>query len=121
MKHHSPTQHAGVEAEKIAMDYLRKKGLKLVTRNFATKFGEIDLIMEDRTTLVFIEVRSRSGSFMSALETIDLYKQRKIVFTALRYLQCYPTPKACRFDVISMKTNAKAIEIHWIKDAFQVE
>lgn len=121
MKNHSPTQYIGIEAEKFAFHFLKKRGLTLVQRNYVTHFGEIDLIMEDESTLIFIEVRFRSGQFVSGLETIDSHKQRKIILSASRFLQAYPTWKACRFDVITMRPDPVNLEIHWIKDAFQVE
>jgi putative endonuclease len=104
----------GQNAERQAEAFLRKKGLKLVDRNFKKPFGEIDLIMQDGNTLVFIEVRSRStGNLASPEETIDRNKQRRIIKVAKSYLQNYPlTP--CRFDVVGIVGQ----DIYWIPNAF---
>lgn len=121
MKRHSPTQQIGNKAEKKAYQFLKKQGLKLITRNYRRSYGEIDLIMEDKQTLVFVEVRYRSNAMIKALDTIDHHKQRRIILTATRYLQVNPTWKACRFDVITFDPLVSDVEILWLKDAFQVE
>jgi putative endonuclease len=118
---HHPTQQIGNKAEKKACLFLKKQGLKLMTRNYRCSYGEIDLIMEDRQTLVFVEVRYRSNTMVKALDTIDHHKQRRIILAAMRYLQSNPTWKACRFDVVTFEPRAFDVEIFWLKDAFQVE
>lgn len=109
--------NAGLEAEKLAATFLINHGLKLVTKNYHCRFGEIDLIMKDAKTLVFVEVRLRSNSqFGSAGVSITPQKQRKLIATAQCYLQQYGE-SACRFDAILMnKTNLQNIE--WIRNAF---
>jgi putative endonuclease len=121
IKKHSPTQQIGVKAEKLAYHFLKNQGLKIVTRNFWTPWGEIDLIMQDPETIVFIEVRYRQSDYVSSIETIDLNKQLKIIRSAQTYLQKNPTWKSSRFDVIALQNHLDEVEIHWIKDAFQVE
>ncbi len=113
----------GKQAEQTALDYLENSGLIEVTRNFRSRTGEIDLIMLDRTTLVFIEVRSRnSNSFISPLETIDYRKQRKIVLTSRFFLQRYKGEyECCRFDIITLTGKIDSPQIDWIKNAFFVE
>lgn len=121
-KKHSPTQADGYKAEKMACDYLKMKGLRMVKKNYTTRCGEIDLIMEDRDTLVFIEVRQRKCTAqVSSAESVNRTKQKKIIRVALAYLLKYPTQKNCRFDVIAIKTFPHVTEIDWIKDAFQVQ
>lgn len=106
----------GKKAEDVACNYLLKNGLPLVTRNFTCRYGEIDLIMQDSDTLVFVEVRYRqSNSFGKAAETVDHNKQRKLVFTANYYLQKNPSSLATRFDVIAM---SEQHPIEWITNAF---
>jgi putative endonuclease len=113
--------NAGIEAEKLAATFLANHGLKLVTQNYHCRFGEIDLIMTDASTLVFIEVKLRSGSqFGGAAASITRQKQQKLILTAQHYLQQtnYKTEPACRFDAILMpKTNLQHIE--WIRNAFE--
>lgn len=108
----------GQIAEQIASDYLRAKGLRLITSNYRSRFGEIDLIMQEDKTLVFIEVRLRKNKlFGGAEESITASKQHKIVITAEYYLQQYGS-QACRFDAILMdKEDVNSIT--WIKNAFE--
>lgn len=107
----------GLEAEKLAASFLANHGLKLVTQNYHCKYGEIDLIMKDAKTLVFIEVRLRSNSqFGSAGASITPQKQQKLILTAQHYLQQHGDCQ-CRFDAILMdKTEVNHIK--WIRNAF---
>ncbi len=109
--------NAGLEAEKLAATFLTNHGLKLVTQNYHCRFGEIDLIMTEAKTLVFIEVRLRNNSqFGSAASSITPQKQKKLILTAQHYLQQHGQ-SACRFDAILMsKNNLQNIE--WIRNAF---
>ena len=73
----------GTAAEQRALDYLLAQGLKLVVRNWHCRFGEIDLILKDHKTLVFVEVRSRSQArFGGAARSIAIGKQQKLIRTA---------------------------------------
>jgi len=107
----------GAIKEALALDFLTKKGLVLMEKNFRTRFGEIDLIMRDGKYLVFVEVRYRSNPFYgSGLESIQDKKISKIRKTAARYLQkkAWSDKVFCRFDVISASHSG----IDWIRDAF---
>ncbi len=108
--------------ERIAQEYLHKQGLQSLACNYRSKFGEIDLVMRDNNTLVFIEVRFRSlSSYGQAAETVTRKKQKKIVKTASLFLsQRKLWDKPCRFDVVSIdKLSAEAgNQIHWYKAAF---
>ncbi|MCG8052690.1 MAG: YraN family protein [Candidatus Thiodiazotropha endolucinida] len=109
----------GEAAEQLAVDYLSRRGLKLVTRNFRCKVGEIDLIMREKRTLVFVEVRYRqSDDYGSALESITPSKQRKLLAAANLYLQQNQIDQACRFDVVAINGSANE-RTTWIKDAIQ--
>ena len=113
--------NAGLEAEKLAATFLTQHGLKLVTQNYHCRFGEIDLIMQDAKTLVFVEVKLRSSSqFGGAAASITPQKQQKMILTAQHYLQQsqYNVEPACRFDAILMnKSDLQHIE--WIRNAFE--
>ncbi len=110
---------AGKIAEELAATYLQQHGLTLVTSNYRCKFGEIDLIMRDGKSLVFVEVRLRSNaSFGGAASSITSQKQRKIAMTAEHYLQQHGN-QACRFDVVLMN-KVQLQQIDWIKNAFEV-
>jgi len=107
----------GNAAEQLAALFLQKRGLKLVERNFRCSYGEIDLIMRDGNTLIFIEVRLRSSdNFGGAAMSINQTKQQKLRRSAALYLQTRGD-SACRFDAILMsKLDINAVE--WIQDAF---
>lgn len=113
----------GIQAEKQALRLLKKEGLRLLNKNFACRTGEIDLIMLDQNTLVFIEVRFRSNPYFgSAISSIITKKQQKIRKTAAYYLQKHPrhNHRVCRFDVVAVSDNdvAPKKSLEWIKSAF---
>ncbi len=123
MEHKSPTRALGQELEVIACEYLGARGLALITRNFQCKLGEIDLIMRDDQTLVFVEVRYRkSERFGSAVESVDRRKQRKLTRTALLYLKIHRLNQStpCRFDILGITPNAcdKSLCFDWRQNAF---
>jgi len=113
---------SGQVAEQLACDYLQQQKLTLITKNYHCRRGEIDLIMQDQDTLVFVEVRYRkSNRYGSALESIDFKKQQKIIFTAQHYLSTQsPSLSLYRFDVIAITPTKVQPEITWVKDAFQL-
>lgn len=112
------TVRRGRQFENLAADYLRGKGLELVSRNYRSRTGEIDLIMRDGKTLVFVEVRARgSDRYGGAVESIDFHKQKRLSRTAIHYLQHTREQSACRFDVVAIGRK-NGPEIQWIKDAF---
>jgi len=117
------TQNKGKSAEEFAKHYLQRQGLTLVDQNYRCKYGEIDLIMRDAKTTVFVEVRYRqSEHFGSGAETVDSRKQRKLLASASHYLQnnLKAAKQPCRFDVISLTANAGAeYAVHWIPNAIQ--
>ena len=111
----------GQAAEEKALDYLQRKGLHLLNRNYRCKNGEIDLIMQQNDTLVFVEVRYRQSSlFGSAAESVTSSKQRKLLLTANHYLQKNRMDSPCRFDVVGIG-GKKLTEIEWIQNAFQAD
>lgn len=107
----------GSAAEVLAAHYLQQQHLKLLEKNFRCPYGEIDLIMQDGKTLVFVEVRMRSSaSFGGAAMSVTPSKQEKLRRSAQRYLQIHGE-QACRFDVVLMQTiDVNAVE--WLKNAF---
>ena len=116
----SKKQTPGALAEARAEIFLLHQGLVKRAKNYRCKLGEIDLIMQHDTTLVFIEVRLRTHTaFANAAESVTRRKQQKIIKTAQYYLQQHQlTDKAnCRFDVIAFSDNGNP---EWIKDAFSV-
>lgn len=118
----SSKQLKGQSGERLAEDYLCKQGLKLITRNYHCRQGEVDLIMELGSEIIFVEVRSRGpGSLASAAESVTPAKQRKLSLAALHYLDEHKLhQKHCRFDVvaITVQNNGKA-EVEWLTNAFE--
>jgi len=113
-----PSNSQGTLAEKQALSYLQEQGLRLICQNYYCRFGEIDLIMSDQDTLVFIEVRYRKNSdFGGAFASINSGKQRKIITTAKHYLTTLDNEPFCRFDAVAI--DSKSTTPAWIKDAFQ--
>jgi putative endonuclease len=116
------TPHAtlGQAAEHLAKDFLCRRGLLLLTCNYHCRFGEIDLVMQEKHCLVFVEVRYRSQTNHGhAEETITLAKQRKVIKAAEHYL-FYRKKKgiACRFDVITISGAITNPVVNWIPNAF---
>lgn len=111
----------GALAEDIACRFLIDQGLRPVARNFRCRGGEIDLIMQDRACLAFIEVRSRrSTAFVTPGHTVDTRKQRKIIRTAAMFLsreRRFANVRV-RFDVIAIE-GSSVDSITWIRDAFR--
>lgn len=115
---------SGAWGEALAAEYLRKKHYKVVASGYRCRFGEIDLIVQDRKFLVFVEVKLRKNAkFAQALEYVDRRKQDKIRTTASMYLSQNQTALQPRFDVIEIYapdgTATVHPEIHHMEDAFQ--
>jgi putative endonuclease len=109
--------NAGDRAERIAAAYLQDKGLALIESRYRCRWGEIDLILRDRDTVVFAEVRlRRSRTFGGAAYSIDRRKQARIIATARHYL-ARTEDSACRFDVVLLE-GTEPSQIEWIRDAF---
>jgi putative endonuclease len=106
----------GDRAEAAAAAWLEQQGLQVRDRNFRSRFGEIDLICEERGTLVFVEVRKRSSErFGGAAESITAAKRSKLLATARIYLASLKHDMPCRFDAILIDGSGR---IDWIRDAF---
>jgi putative endonuclease len=115
---------AGAWGESLAAGYLAKKRYKLVAANYRCRFGEIDLIVQNRTHLVFVEVKLRKNSrFAQAREYVDSAKQDRLRVTASLYLSENPTKLQPRFDVIEIYapegTATINPELIHMEDAFQ--
>jgi putative endonuclease len=110
----------GIAAEAQALAYLQAQGLRLKERNFRTRNGEIDLIMLQKATLVFVEVRFRQSSdYGTPIESVTRQKQQRLINAALHYLQRHALDMPCRFDIVGI-SGSRAERIEWIRDAFQL-
>lgn len=108
---------SGTEAEEKACRFLRHEGYKIVARNWRCRFGEVDIIARDGSTIVFVEVKARSkDGFGGPSASVDAPKQRRIATTAAWFLQETGCELPARFDVV---TFARATPCLY-RDAFQI-
>ncbi|BAN24630.1 YraN family protein [Caballeronia insecticola] len=106
--------------EARALEFLRRRRLRLVARNVTCRGGEIDLVMiDERGALVFVEVRARSGrQFANAAASIDARKRARLVRAAQQFLATWRGAlPACRFDVVAFDAG----RIQWLPDAFRAD
>lgn len=115
-------QVSGQLAEEFAQRHLQDQGLRLLCRNWTCRSGELDLVMLDGDTVVFVEVRyRRHAAWGGALESVDMRKQQKLIKAAQLFLQREPrwAKHPCRFDVVAIGASANTPEKpNWIRNAF---
>jgi putative endonuclease len=112
---------SGAWAEAFARQHLENSGLVLVAQNFSCRLGELDLVMEHGSALVFVEVRLRNNPrFGDGAESVTLTKQRKLIRAAGFFLMRNPGYQnwRCRFDVMSVSKRNCRTHCDWIRDAF---
>ena len=110
---------SGKDAELHALDYLQQQGLRLLAQNWLCKRGELDLVMLDGDTVVFVEVRYRKNTqWGGALDSIDERKRQKLIFAAQYFPQCesHWANSPCRFDVVAI--DSKLDQLNWLQNAF---
>lgn len=121
----SESQQKGQAAEGWALTHLEEHGLRLVARNWRCRLGELDLVMLDGDTVVFVEVRYRRHAAWGGAEaSVDARKRSRVAAAAQVFLQQQPrwAPYPCRFDVVAIaaaETNSAA-RLNWIRSAFDV-
>ena len=109
----------GKEGEKVALDYLIKKGYHLLAQNYRYKRGEIDLVLRKENTLVFVEVKLRTGiGFGFPENTVDEKKETLIVATAEAFLEKEQLDLSIRFDIVSIIKKGNNYSIEHFEDAF---
>lgn len=116
----------GAAGEVLAARFLREKGYEIWTANYRCRFGEIDIIAVKPPYIAFVEVKARSElALFSPREAVDARKQRRIIKTALLYLQSHAVELQPRFDVIEIITRKgrpmEIVEIDHIAGAFDAE
>lgn len=117
-----PRHLAGSAAEAAAARLLRSHGLERVDANVRYRDGELDLVMRDGGTLVFVEVRYRADdAHGGAAASVTPAKQRRLIRAATRYLAAHPALAAmpCRFDVVCASGNPESPALEWLKAAFE--
>lgn len=108
----TPKTLLGKYGEKMARRYLRRHGYRIIKKNFVAESNEIDIIAENRETLAFVEVKTRTIGHENPNEprpasSVDQKKQRGIIKAATFYTAYNPTPKKKRFDIIEVYVNQK--------------
>jgi putative endonuclease len=113
---------AGDIFELRACAELERAGLKLLARNYNTRYGELDLVMLDRVTVVFVEVRYRKhASHGSAAESVTPSKQARLIKAAQLWLAAHSKwgRSDCRFDVITYDGPASNARMMWLRGGFE--
>jgi putative endonuclease len=115
-------QVLGKEGERVAEQYLKKKGYKLVERNYRCSGGELDLIVLDRRVVVFVEVKTRTGhGFGSPIEAVEFRKQQRMVRAAQHFLAAKNLhQRDARFDVVGVSWPGAAPIVEHIENAFEL-
>ena len=117
------TQTVGQQIEQLAGQYLQQQGLTLIDKNYRCRQGEIDLIMQHKHQLVFVEVRYRKqSSYGTAAESVTRNKQKKLLYAANHFLINKPqfSQRQARFDVVAVQPSSGSdkLQIDWLQDAF---
>ncbi|HSM09968.1 MAG TPA: YraN family protein [Lysobacter sp.] len=118
------TRAQGAAVEAAALAYLLGSGLREIAANANYRFGELDLVMRDGPTVVFVEVRyRRDARFGGGAASIDRNKRRKLVHAAQAFLAAHRqfADAPCRFDVIDADGDPAAPRLNWIRDAFHAD
>ncbi|MCJ7558069.1 MAG: YraN family protein [Gammaproteobacteria bacterium] len=113
----------GRQAEQLAKAYLQTRGLQFIQANYHCRMGELDLVMREADTLVFVEVRlRRSTAFGTAAESVTRSKQDKLWQAALHFTASRPdlASLAVRFDVVAL-SGMTVDDSCWIRNAFGAE
>ncbi|MGH8353521.1 MAG: YraN family protein [Pseudomonas sp.] len=113
---------SGRAAEALACSHLQQQGLRLLAQNWRCRRGELDLVMLDGDTVVFVEVRyRRHAAWGGALESVDARKREKLACAAEHFLQQESrwAKRPCRFDVIAISADGNSPpRLNWIQNAF---
>ncbi|UOF13933.1 YraN family protein [Lysobacter capsici] len=120
----SDRRSRGAAVEAAARAHLLEHGLREIAANANYRFGELDLVMRDGATVVFVEVRyRRSDRFGGGAASVDLRKRRKLVLAAQAFLLAHPgyADSPCRFDVIEADGDPAQPGLNWLRDAFRAD
>jgi putative endonuclease len=114
----------GAQIEALARDYLVRQGLRPIAANANFRFGELDLVLRDGDTVVFVEVRyRRSRAFGGGAASVDAGKRRKLALAAEAFLAAHRelARAPCRFDVIDASGDPAKPHFDWLRDAFRAD
>lgn len=110
----------GWDGERLAARHLRREGMKLLLSRYRCRWGEVDWVVRDRDTLVFVEVKTRQSElFGNPSEAVTRAKQKRMSRVALDYLQKLGNPEIpLRFDIVEVTIRPEGFQCHHIRDAF---
>lgn len=114
----------GAQVEAAARAHLLRHDLRAVAANANYRFGELDLVMLDGATLVFVEVRyRRDDRFGGGAASVDARKRRKLILAAQAFLLSHPVyaDNPCRFDVVEADGDPAQPRLNWLRDAFRAD
>ncbi|UTW06798.1 YraN family protein [Pseudomonas benzenivorans] len=122
MNEPTSSQNSGQAAEALARQHLERQGLRLLAQNWRCRRGELDLVMLDADTVVFVEVRyRRHAAWGGAVASVDARKRDRLTTAAMLFLQqeSHWAKHPCRFDVIAINAQGSAApRLDWIQNAF---
>ncbi len=112
----------GRKGEETALRFLKKKGFRIIEKNYVCKMGEMDIIAKEKDILVFVEVKTRTSTLFGPPQlAVNSSKQRQLSKVALNYLKEKQLGDVkARFDVVAILLGARGEEIELIKDAFDL-
>lgn len=109
----------GLSAEADGARWLERQGYRLLRRNVASRYGEMDVVALDGDTLCFVEIKARrSGAYGSPFEAVTRDKQRRLTRCARAYLARHPWEGPCRFDVLGMSAEGEIWRFELVRNAF---
>lgn len=109
----------GQKGEDHAADHLREKGYKILHRNWKSGKRELDIVAENKDFIVFVEVKTRSKDFyVHPADTVNREKRKSMIYAAEGYIKIYNIDKESRFDIITVISDGKSVEVDHIEDAF---
>jgi len=111
-------QAFGYQGESFAAQFLQQQGLEILSRNFRTRWGELDLIARDGNELVFVEVKTRHDDQAGyPEEAVGRHKVRSLMRAAWIYTEKHPdSPQAWRIDVVAIQWNNNKPLVRWFKN-----
>ncbi|AND69759.1 hypothetical protein ATSB10_23050 [Dyella thiooxydans] len=117
-------RQAGAAFEALARRDLERAGLVLLSCNYTTRHGELDLVMRDGEQIVFVEVRQRArNGHGGAAASITASKRGRLIRTASLWLAAHPqhARRTCRFDVVSYDGTGEEARMRWLRGAFEAD
>ena len=117
------TRKFGIDSEGLAAEFLRKKGYRILERNYRTRRGEMDIVAEEAGALVFVEVKARRGDqFGGPHAAVGWRKQQQLIRVASHYMARHRIEnRDCRFDLVLISEDPlRRKQIDLVRNAFEV-